>query len=112
MKHEVLFLNSRRTYVRVGETWYDTHKENNPKVGHVFLLGTINEVLDYETYTETYPESKTEIFYTVNEKTQNRGCIRKVEDKKISEGEYARMVQYAVNPQQPSPFIKQDISLN
>lgn len=112
MKHEVLFLNSRRSYVRIGETWYDTHKENSPKVGQAFLLGLIEEVIDYETYTKKYPESKTEIFYQVNEKTQNKGCIRKVEDRKMGDGEYARMVQYGVNPQQPSPFIKQDISLN
>ena len=33
MKHEVLFLNSERAYVRVIDTWYDTHKDSNPEIG-------------------------------------------------------------------------------
>lgn len=112
MKHEVLFLNSSRTYVRIQDVWYDTHKEHNPKVGQAFLTGDIEEVLDYESYTAAYPESKTEIFYIVNDKTQARGAIRKVEDRKMGDGTYERMVQYAVNPLQPSLFTKQDIELN
>ena len=112
MKHEILFLNSSRCYVRIQDVWYDTHKEHNPQVGQPFLVGLVEEVLSYEAYKETYPESKTEIYYIVNDKTQSRGFIRKVEDKRMGEGSYERMVQYAINPLQPSPFIKQDISLN
>lgn len=112
MKHEILFLNSSRSYVRIQDTWYDTHKEHNPKVGQPFLTGNIEEVINYDTYKETYPESKTEIFYTVNDKTQSRGFVRKVEDSKMGDGTYGRMVRYSVNPLQPSPFIKQDIQLN
>jgi len=92
MKHEVLHLNPRRTYVRVGETWYDTHVELSPKVGQRFLTGFIEEILDYETYTKTYPESKEEIHPYINEKTISRGYIRK-----IVNGE----VKYAVNPATP-----------
>ena len=112
MKHEVLFLSSRRSYVRVNETWYDTNKEHNPKKGQGFLLGSIEEILDYETYTKTYPESKTEIFYEVNDKTHSGGYLRKISDKKIAVGEYNRAVQYAVNPLQPTLISKKDIGLN
>jgi len=112
MKHEVLFLNSRRSYVRVDDTWYDTHKEHNPQIGQGFLLGTIEEVLDYETYKASFPESKTEIYSNVNDKTQTRGYLRKVADKKIGAGEYSRLVQYAVNPSQPTLMSKKDIDIN
>ena len=112
MKHEVLFLNSSRSYVRIKDVWYDTHKEHNPKIGDAFLIGIIEEVLDYESYRTTYPESKTEIYSMVTDKTQSGGYLRKVEDRKMGDGTYSRMVQYGVNPLQPSPFIKQDISLN
>lgn len=89
MKHEVLFLNSKRTYVRVNDTWYDTHVENNPRVGEMFLLGRIEEVLDYDSYTNNYPESKDEIYPYVADKTISGGCIRRVVD---------GLVKYAVNP--------------
>lgn len=112
MKHEILFLNSSRSYVRIQDVWYDTHKEHNPQTGQPFLVGLIEEVLDYEAYTKTYPESKTEIYYTVCDKTQSGGFVRKVEDRRMGDGTYERMVQYAVNPMQPSPFVKQDIQLN
>ena len=112
MKHEVLFLNSRRSYVRIEDTWYDTNKEHNPKVGQGFLLGTIEEVIDYQSYKDKYPESKTEVFYIVNDKTQTRGYIRKVSDKKIGVGEYSRLVQYAVNVDQPTMMSKKDIDIN
>lgn len=112
MKHEILFLNSSRSYVRIQDVWYDTHKEHNPQAGQAFLTGLIEEILSYDQYKEAYPESKTEIYYIVNDKTQARGFIRKVEDRRMGDGVYERMVQYAVNPLQPSPFIKQDIQLS
>ena len=93
MKHEVLFLNSRRTYVRVGETWYDTHKECNPKPGQPFLLGKVDKVLDFESYTKKYSESKTEIYNEVTDKTISGGYLRRVLD---------GMVKYAVNPATPT----------
>jgi len=112
MKHEILFLNSRRAYVRVEDTWYDTEKEHNPKVGQGFLLGMIKEVLSFEQYKELYPESKTEMFYEVVDKTHTGGFIRKVSDKKMMFGEYNRVVQYAVNPMQPTLISKKDSNLN
>lgn len=93
MKHEVLHLNQRRTYVRVGETWYDTHVDLFPKLGQRFLNGLVEEILDYETYIKTYPESKDEIYSQISEKTISGGYIRRV-----VEGE----VRYAVNPATPS----------
>jgi hypothetical protein len=92
MKHEVLFLNSSRTYVRVNETWYDTTKESNPQIGQPFLLGKVEEVLDYDTYTEKYPESKDEIYPYVTDKTISGGYLRRVVD---------GMVKYAINPDVP-----------
>ena len=89
MKHEVLFLNSRRAYVRVGETWYDNPKDAIPQIGEAFLTGRVEEVLDYETYIETYPESKDELYPYVSDKTNHGGWIRRVVD---------GMVKYAVNP--------------
>ncbi len=93
MKHEVLFLNSRRAYVRVGETWYDTHKDSNPQKGDSFLLGRVEEVLDHEKYTKKYPESKQEIYNEVTDKTISGGYLRRVVD---------GMVKYAVNPATPT----------
>ena len=108
MKHEVLFLNSRRAYVRVDDTWYDTSKEHDPQIGQGFLLGKIEEVLDYEKYSSKYPESKTEKYYEVVDKTQTGGYIRRVWEGK----EFGRIVQYAVNPLQPTQLFKKDIQLN
>jgi len=93
MKHEVLFLNPSREYVRVGETFYDTHRDNNPKKGDSFLIGKIEEILDYEKYTKKYPESKTEIYNEVTDKTISGGFLRRVVDS---------MVKYAVNPATPT----------
>ncbi len=112
MRHEVLFLNSRRAYIRVEDVWYDTNKEHDPKVGQGFLLGQIKEVLSFEKYKELYPESKTEMYYDFVDKTHTGGFIRKVSDKKFLHGEYSRVVQYAVNPLQPSLISKKDINLN
>ena len=47
MRHEVLFLNSGRSYVRLDDVWYDTSKEHDPQVGQGFLTGKIEEVLDF-----------------------------------------------------------------
>ncbi len=93
MKHEVLFLNSSRAYVLVEDTWYDTTRESNPRVGESFLLGRIEKVLDYETYTKKYPESKQEIYNEVSDKTISGGYLRRVID---------GMVKYAVNPATPT----------
>ena len=93
MKHEVLFLNPSRAYVKVKDTWYDTHKDSNPQIGQGFLIGKIEEVLDYENYKEQYPESKTEIYSEVTDKTISGGYLRRVLD---------NMVKYAVNPATPT----------
>jgi hypothetical protein len=93
MRHEVLFLNSKRAYVLVNDTWYDTTKESNPRVGESFLIGKIEEVIDYETYTKKYPESKQEIYSEVTDKTISGGYLRRVVD---------GMVKYAVNPATPT----------
>ncbi len=93
MRHEVLFLNSSRMYVLVNSTWYDTHKECNPQVGQSFLLGRVEKVLDFETYTKKYPESKEEIYDHVSDKTISGGYLRRVLD---------GMVKYAINPATPT----------
>ena len=102
MKHEVLFLNSNRAYVLVGDTWYDTTKESNPRVGESFLVGKIEKVLDYETYTKKYPESKQEIYSEVADKTISGGWLRRTVD---------GMVKYAINPATPtvSSSIKKEL---
>jgi hypothetical protein len=92
MKHEVLFLNPSRVYVRVQDTWYDTHKDSNPQIGQGFLIGKIEEVLNHETYRESYPESKTEVYNEVTDKTISGGYLRRV---------LSGMVKYAVNPATP-----------
>ena len=101
MRHEVLFLNDRRTYVRLGDVWYDTHKEHDTQVGDKFLNGMVEEVLDYQSYTEAYPDSKMEMYKQVGEKVQHKGYVRRVSD--------AHIVEYAVNPAQPSYKLRQDI---
>jgi hypothetical protein len=93
MKHEVLFLNPNRAYVLVDNTWYDTTRDSNPRVGDSFLLGKIEKVLDYEAYTKKYPESKQEIYNEVTDKTISGGYLRRVVD---------GMVKYAVNPATPT----------
>lgn len=111
MRHEVLFLNNGRSYVRINDTWYDTHKDHDPQVGQSFLIGKIQEVLDFETYTRKYPESKTEMYSYATDKTQSGGFLRKVSGEKDSE--YGgNTVQYGVNLLQPTPRLKQDIDLN
>ena len=92
MTHEILKLNSSRTYVLVNDVWYDTHVDLNPKVGQNFLNGQIEKVLSFEQYTKEFPESKNEMFEYVSEKTVSGGYIRRV-----IEG----LVKYAVNPVTP-----------
>lgn len=92
MRHEILYLNSRRTYVRVSETWYDTNRYLYPEVNQPFLIGRIEEILSYEEYVNTYPESKDEIYPFVADKTVSTGYLRKVIDKQV---------KYAVNPIEP-----------
>ena len=112
MRHEVLFLNSGRSYVRIEDVWYDINKDHNPQVGHSFLMGRIEEVIDYESYKDSYPESKIELYYVVNDKTQSGGFIRKVSDAKYASGMYSKIVEYGVNPMQPVMIRKQDIDSN
>ena len=102
MKHEVLFLSSNRAYVLVDNTWYDTTRDSNPRVGESFLLGKIEKVLDYEAYTKKYPESKQEIYNEVTDKTISGGYLRRVVD---------GMVKYAVNPATPTvgSNVKRDL---
>lgn len=103
MKHEVLFLKPSRAYVLINDTWYDTHKDTNPKVGESFLVGKIEEVLDYETYKSKYPESKQEIYDQVTDKTITGGYLRRVVD---------NMVKYGVNPAMPTVGKKLESSLD
>lgn len=93
MKHEILFLNPSRVYVRVSETWYDTHRELNPKLGQTFLNGKVEEVLTYDEYREKFPEVKDEIYNQVADKTVSGGFIRRTVGPKI---------KYAVNPITPT----------
>jgi hypothetical protein len=103
MKHEVLFLSPRRAYVLVDDTWYDTPKDSNPVKGQSFLLGKIDQVLDYESYTKKYPESKEEIYPYISDKTISGGYIRRVVD---------NMVKYGVNPATPTVGSKLESSLD
>jgi len=112
MRHEVLFINSGRSYVRIEDVWYDMNNDHSPQIGHSFLLGRIEEILDYESYKEAYPESKIELYYVVNDKTQSGGFIRKVSDAKYASGMYSKIVEYGVNPMQPVMIRKQDIDSN
>ena len=112
MRHEVLFLNSGRSYVRIEDVWYDINKDHNPQIGHSFFMGRIEEVIDYESYKDSYPESKIELYYVVNDKTQSGGFIRKVSDAKYASGMYSKIVEYGVNPMQPVMIRKQDIDSN
>lgn len=97
MRHEILFLGSERVYVRVKDTWYDTAAEFMPEIGQPFLLGKIEEVLDYESYKEQYPESKDEMYPYVSDKTVSGGYIRRTMD---------GMVKYGVNPETPALGIR------
>lgn len=99
MRHETLYLNRNRLYVLVNDTWYDTHVDLNPKIGQNFLNGHIQEILDYQSYTERYPEAKDEIYPIVSEKTIHGGYIRRVVN---------GLVKYAVNPATPAASSMSD----
>jgi hypothetical protein len=91
-RHEILHLNRNRSYVKVGDTWYDTHIDLYPQVGANFLMGKIEQVLSYDDYTNQYPESKQEIYPEITDKTISGGYLRRVID---------GVVEYAVNPATP-----------
>ena len=93
MRHEILLLRQNRAYVLIDDVWYDTPRDSNPQAGQSFLIGKIEKVLDYEKYTEKYPESKDPMFDYVSDKTISGGYIRRVVD---------NLVKYAVNPATPT----------
>lgn len=99
-KHETLYLNSTRVYLRVGETWYDSRADFGHKIGEQFLIGSIEEILTYSEYTDRFPDAKSELFAKVNDKTGPNGYIRKATYTATSDGGRISSVDYAVNPQQ------------
>lgn len=102
MKHEVMHLSKNRSYVLVNDTWYDTHVDLNPRIGQSFLVGRIEEILDYETYKEKYPESKEEIYPYIVDKTMSGGYLRRALN---------GLVKYGVNPETPRTGTKLDMEL-
>lgn len=98
-KHEIMYLNSTRAYVRVGSTWYDSRADFDHKVGDPFLIGQINEILTHKEYTEKFPDSKNEQYSKVSDKTNSGGYIRKASSIITDAGDHQRIVEYAVNPQ-------------
>ena len=96
MQHEILYLNENRIYVRVNETWYDTNKDLEPRVGAPFLLGKISEVMSYESYKNLYPGSTEEIYESVNESITKGGYIRAAITKKLSRFTWAKIVKYGI----------------
>jgi hypothetical protein len=98
--HEILHLNPSRIYIRVGETWYDSRADFGHKIGDPFLIGRVEEILSYEEYTDLFPESTTELYERVSEKTNTGGYIRKASYVTKDGGGYESLVEYAVNPQQ------------
>lgn len=96
MQHEILYLNENRVYVRVGNTWYDTNKNLEPKVGSPFLLGKIDEVLEFDQYTNLYPGSTCEIFESVNETVNREGYIRTRITQKLSKSQWKKIVKYGL----------------
>lgn len=89
VRHEILKADASRTFVRVNDTWYDTSRELYPQVGQPFLIGSIEEVMEYDKYMKLYGKFVKSMYEEVSEKTQSGGFIRK------SEG--GRVV-YAINP--------------
>lgn len=102
MQHQILYLNSSRTYVLVEGTWYDTRSDFNPSVGSNFLLGKIEQILSYEEYKEAYPESNNVLFPYINDVTPSGGFIRKVCTEKQEDSSYKKFVRYSVNPESRS----------
>lgn len=96
MQHEILYLNESRVYVRVDDTWYDTNKNLEPKVGAPFLLGRIAEVLSYDEYHNLYPGATKEIYQDINETVDREGYIRATLLKKLSRTSWIKTVNYGV----------------
>lgn len=110
-RHEVLYLNSSRAYVKVNDTWYDTRKDFEQQVGNPFLTGYIDEVLSFTQYKKQFPESKTEMGPHAVDKTNGGGFVRKASSKIDPNGRRYSVVEYAVNPKQIHTDIFQtDIS--
>ena len=99
-RHEVLYLNPSRTYVRVGNTWYDTRNDFDQQIGDQFLIGAIEEILSYKDYTKQYPKSKTEMGPKASDKTMSGGYIRKASSLIDANSKHMSIVEYGVNPQQ------------
>lgn len=98
MQHQIMFANSSRMFVRVDDTWYDTHKEFDPQVGQRFLIGRIDEVLNYDEYTKKFGKRIKTMHEDVTEKTQSGGYLRKTETQYQDDGTSLSRVVYAVNP--------------
>ena len=111
-RHEILDLNPTRAYLRVGDTWYDGHRDYDHQVGDRFLIGTINEVLSYDEYRKQYPESKHEMRPKVSDKTIHGGYLRKTTRIVEEDGFISNIVEYALNPQQLVSFDKLTFELN
>lgn len=99
-RHEILYLNPTRAFIRVGDTWYDSRADFDHKIGDPFLIGRVEEILSYDEYTNLFPESTTELYERVSEKTNSGGYIRKATYTSANAGENQSLVEYAINPQQ------------
>lgn len=105
-RHEIMYLNPSRTYLRVDDTWYDNPNSFTYSIGESFLIGRIAEILSYDEYRERFPESKSEMGPAAMEKTVHRGYVRKVSTGSNPDGTKYSRVEYAVNPKQLIPFDK------
>ena len=99
-RHEILYLNASRAYVRVGDAWYDTRVDFDHVIGESFLTGYIEEILSFTQYKKQYPESKNPMADKVLDKTNGGGCVRRASSKISPDGYHYSLVEYAVNPQQ------------
>jgi len=97
--HEILFLNSSRVYLRVGNTWYDGTTSFHYEIGDIFVIGKIEEILSYAKYKARFPTSKNEMGPSMSDKTNSGDYIRKVSNKADSQGRYNNIVEYTVNSQ-------------
>lgn len=98
MNHQIMFADSSRMFVRIDDTWYDTHKEFQPQVGQRFLIGRIEEVLNYDEYVKQFGKRVKTMYEDVAEKTHSGGFLRKVETDSQGGGVTTSRVVYAVNP--------------
>ena len=102
MKHQIMFANSNRVFVRVQDTWYDTHRELTPVVGQPFLTGRIEEILDYKEYTSQFGKKVHQIYDDIKDKTHSGGWLRKVASEPDGEGSSVSRVVYGINPSHQS----------